>query len=136
MRRIAVTILALGLGLSWAPRQAEAFNCQIPALVNPAKKTVCATPLLRAIDDKEESEFKSVQAGMALDARRTIQRDRRTFIATRDGCETDQRCLEATYRAQTRLYTRLARCKISRANQTFCVTTTITKHRQELHNSL
>lgn len=136
MRNVAVTILAIGLEFSFAPRPAEAFNCQIPALVNPAKKTVCSTPFLRAVDDKEEAEFKAVQSGMALDARRAIQRDRRTFVSTRDGCETDQRCLEATYRAQARLYGRLARCKVSRANQTFCTTTTITKHRQELHNSL
>lgn len=136
MRNVAVTILAIGIGSSFAPPSAEAFNCQIPALVNPAKKTVCAAPLLRAIDDKEEAEFKAVKIGMALDARRTIQRDRRTFVATRDGCESDQRCLEAAYRAQIRLYSRLARCKITRANQTFCTTTTITRHRQELHNSL
>lgn len=136
MRNVAGAILGLGLSLVLAPAAAQAFNCQIPALVNPAKKTVCANPLLRAIDDKEEGEFKSVQSGMALDARRTIQRDRRAFIATRDGCETDQRCLEAAYRAQIRLYSRLGRCKISRANQTFCVTAAITKHRQELHNSM
>lgn len=136
MRNPTLATLAVGAVL-WLPAgEAAAFNCSVPALINAAKKTVCAQPLLRAADAKEEGDFKALGAGLSLDARRVLQRDRRTFVATRDGCEADQRCLEATYRAQLRLYTKLARCKVTRANQTFCVTTTTEKHRQELHNSL
>lgn len=136
MRISATAILATGALLALPAGEAAAFNCSIPALVNPAKKTVCANPLLRTVDAKEESEFRALSAGLSLEARRALQRDRRQFVSTRDGCEADQRCLEATYRAQLRLYTRLARCKVTRANQTFCVTTTAEKHRQELHKSL
>lgn len=136
MRLFVTATLAIAALSALPPGEAAAFNCAIPALANVAKKTVCATPILRAIDTKEETEFKNVTTGMSLDARRAAQRDRRNFIATRDGCEADNRCLEATYRAQLRLYTKFARCKITRANQTFCVTTTADKHRQELHKSL
>lgn len=136
MRTVATVVIALAAILALSGGEASAFNCAVPALINPAKKTVCAQPLLRAADGKEEAEFKALNAGLALEARRVMQRDRRIFIATRDGCEIDQRCLEATYRAQLRLYTRLTRCQATRANQAFCVTTTAEKHRQELHNSL
>lgn len=136
MRLLATATIAATALVGLTATEAAAFNCAVPALVNPAKKTVCANPLLRAIDDKEESAFKALGAGLSLDARRALQRDRRIFVSTRDGCEADQRCLEATYRAQLRLYTKLGRCKVTRANQTFCVTTTADKHRQELHKSL
>lgn len=136
MRLLAIATLTTTAWLALSSTGAEAFNCAVPALANVAKKTVCANPLLRTVDAKEESEFKALGAGLSLEARRVSQRDRRLFIATRDGCEADQRCLEASYRAQLRLYSRLARCKVTRANQTFCVTTTTDKHRQELHKSL
>lgn len=136
MRTLIGATLAAAAIVAVTANNAAAFNCSIPALANVAKKTVCGNPLLRTVDGKEETEFKALGAGLSLEARRALQRDRRLFISTRDGCDADQRCLEATYRAQIRLYTKLARCKVTRANQTFCVTTTTDKHRQELHKSL
>jgi uncharacterized protein len=115
---------------------ALAFNCSVPALFNTAKKTVCDTALLRAADSSEQAELSKVRGGFAIDSRRAINNDRRVFTNVVDSCKTDQLCLSATYRAQLRLYSKLAKCKVPANRQMFCVTSTIEKHRQELHNSM
>jgi uncharacterized protein len=137
MRNAMLLTFTAAIGLAaWSATPATAFNCRIPALANASKKTVCASSLLRAADAKEEAGYASLRAALNPDARRALDADRRQFVATRDGCIGEDLCLEASYRAQLRLYTRLARCKAPGAKQTLCITNTTSAHREELHRSL
>jgi uncharacterized protein len=111
---------------------ADAFNCRIPAFISPSKKAVCASPELRRLDSQEEAGFAALRSRLGARAPR-LTADRTTFINTRNGCQSDTRCLSATYRAQLRLYRQVARCKPADAQ---CVPRTVEAHRMALARSL
>jgi uncharacterized protein len=123
------------LGALALPGTAAAYNCRIPALLDATKKAVCGQVLLAGMDREETTRRAALAAKLAIDARTIVTRDRRAFIDTRNACGSDTRCLEATYRAQLRLYRQLESCA-GRQGQTFCVERTTQKHRQDLHKSL
>jgi uncharacterized protein len=132
-----IALAAVVIGGLAVPSQALAYNCTIPALVDPVKKAVCAQPLLAGMDREEVARRTALAAKLTSDAGTLITRDRRAFVTTRETCASDQRCLEATYRAQLRLYSRLDACaRRQAAQQTFCVSRTTLQHREELHKSL
>lgn len=111
---------------------ADAFNCRIPAFISPSKKAVCASPELRRLDAQEEAGFAALRSRLSARAP-TLSADRTTFINTRNACQSDARCLTATYRAQIRLYRNVARCRPADAQ---CVPRTVQAHRLALHRSL
>lgn len=120
-----------------APMDAAAFNCTIPGIFSAAKKTVCANPLLAELARSELASLDAVSGNLQRDARGYVARDRRTFLAQRDRCGRDERCHEATYGAQSRLYGRIDEaCTLPTSRQLVCVTRIILKHRQELHRSM
>jgi uncharacterized protein len=123
------------LGALALPGTAAAYNCKIPALFDTTKKAVCGQALLAGMDREETTRRAALAAKLVTDARTIVTRDRRAFIETRNRCGADTRCLEATYRAQLRLYGQLESCA-SRQGQTFCASRTTQKHRRELHNAL
>lgn len=129
--------LAVAAGL-WtvSPAPVLAFNCAVPGVVNPAKKAVCASQLLAAINDTERSADGALRAKLPFDARRELSRDRRIYLAGRDKCRADERCLEATMRAQMRLLRKLEACTADTARALVCTSRTIQSHRMELHRSM
>lgn len=133
----SVVIACAGLCAAAASTPADAYNCRIPALIDPVKKAVCAQPLLAGMDRDESSRRAALLANLRSDARTLVTRDRRAFITTREKCASDTRCLEATYRAQLRLYKQLDGCvPRAGAQQTFCVSRVTQKHREGLHSSM
>jgi uncharacterized protein len=135
--RIHLTIAAAALiTTAFAAHPAAAFSCAVPAIASAVKRTVCAEPLLMAIDRTEAETVAGLGGRLSGDARRAVLRDRRAFHAVRDNCGADVRCLEASYRAQVRLYRKLESCLRPDARELFCVTRTIEQHRQELHRSM
>jgi uncharacterized protein len=133
-RLLAAAALAVALFAIVPP--AVAFNCAVPALVNVAKRTVCKDPILAALNLHEQERLAVVRSVIAVQNRGQVINDRRIFLRTRDNCRSDVRCLDATYRAQVRLYSRLEACGATIQNQAFCLTRAIQRHRQELHRSL
>lgn len=123
-------------GLMFSTPGAAAHNCTIPGIVNPAKKAVCANPLLAAANATELSLLEGLRTNLPADARRALVRDRRSYLTTRDRCGSDERCLEATMRAQVRLYRRVEPCAQAGARALFCTTRAIERHRYELHRSM
>lgn len=136
MRFAAVASIALWLVATVSPQPTAAFYCSIPGVFNEAKKTVCADPTLAALATTELDALANVRDRLAADARAAVTRDRRTFIAARDACRVDSRCLEATYLAQLRLYRGLVACEANAGRQMFCVNRTILKHRETQHRSM
>lgn len=124
----AVTVL-LGSGT------AHAYKCQVPALVDPVKKAVCASALLTSMDRRESANRRSVGASLPYAARGQLEADRTVFVRTLQACASETRCLEATYTSQFRLYDRLRRCAPEH-DPTACTRRTIEQHRQTLHRSL
>jgi uncharacterized protein len=111
---------------------ADAFNCRIPAFISQSKSTVCKSPALRRLDAQEEAGFAALRSRLSGAGASAVRTDRSSFIATRNGCAADTRCLQATYRAQLRLYRQLARCKPADGA---CVSRTVQAHRLALHRS-
>lgn len=129
--------LAVAAGLAmFAPGSALAFNCAVPGLINPAKKAVCSNQLLSAINDTERSAESALRAKLPFEARRELSRDRRVYVAARDQCRADERCLEATMRAQIRLHRKLEACTANEARALVCTSRTIQSHRMDLHRSM
>ena len=112
---------ALALALLAPATDAQAFNCAIPGLFSAAKKTVCASPTLAALNRTETDRLAGLRARLGAEAMVAVNRDRRTFTATRDQCARDVRCHEATYTAQVRLYRRLDTCADRGKQVVFCV---------------
>lgn len=131
-RAICVAAMAM-LVTSAAP--ARAYQCNVPAIVDPVKKTVCATPQLVSLDKREVSSRRSVNAVLPVSARTRLEANRTSFVRTRQTCGADPLCLEATYKAQIRLYDRLRACAPAKSPAT-CAGRVIEQHRQELHQSL
>ena len=129
---VAATLCIVAL----APPPAVAFNCAVPGVFSTAKMTVCATPVLTQLDQAEETGLVTLRGKLGPDAAREIASDRRSFVRTRDGCQRDVRCHEATYTAQSRLYRKLDTCAGQGTKQLICVQRSILRHRQELHRSL
>lgn len=130
-------VLAAAAGLAtFAPATALAFNCAVPGLINPAKKAVCANQLLSAINDTERSADSALRTKLPFEARREFSRDRRIYLAGRDKCRADERCLEATMRAQIRLHRKLEACTANAARALVCTSRTIQSHRMDLHRSM
>ncbi len=132
-RGTAMAMVALGAAMIATP--AGAYTCGIPAIADVVKRTVCGAPVLRTLDRTEDDRLFAIRSVLAIENRALVTRDRRTFLNTRNACRTDARCLEATYRAQIRLYGKVEACGITVKNQAFCVTRAIQRHREELHRS-
>jgi uncharacterized protein len=126
---------AAAIALLAAATPAAAFNCAVPALFSPSKKAVCASPALSSLDGREIVTRQQVLAKLGFPARPAVMASYNAFKATRDGCGSDARCLDATYRAQLRLYARLGHCA-TKSDRATCAIHTVDRHRQELHRSL
>ena len=134
--RIALTAAVLIATTVFAAPSAHAFICAVPGVFSVAKKTVCANPTLAALDQAESDAFAALRPKLGAEAMVAIGRDRRTFSSQRDRCAADVRCHEATYTAQTRLYSQLNACADRGTRKMFCVNRTILKHRESLHRSM
>jgi uncharacterized protein len=134
--RIALAAIALAGSTLIAAPGAQAFTCAVPGIFSAAKKTVCANATLAALDQTEAVGFAALRPKLGADAMAAIGRDRRAFLSQRDRCTRDLRCHEATYTAQIRLYGRLDACTDRGTRKMFCVSRTLLKHRENLHNSL
>jgi uncharacterized protein len=134
MRKVIIGILALSL-MPLLPEAANAYQCGVPAVFDANKKTVCASPVLANLDQAEVDARRSL--GLSREATSIVSRDRQSFTKTRGQCGGAARCLEATYRAQIRLYTKLKSCASRQGpQQTFCVSKATQQHRQDLHRSM
>jgi hypothetical protein len=133
--RIALAAAALVSVTTVSAPAAHAFNCAVPGIFSVTKKTVCANPTLTALDRTEGARFATLRAKLGAEAMVAVGRDRRTFLSQRDTCGREVRCYEATYTAQTRLYSRLDACTEKGARKMFCVSRTILRHREDLHRS-
>ncbi len=136
MLRLAMIVTVAALAATAGARTAEAYDCRVPALINDTKKSVCAVPVLRRLDQEEGAGYGRLRATLGAPSRTALLSDRVNFLDTRRTCAADIRCLEATYRAQIRLYDALRFCVLGRGDQRACVVAAIAKHREELHRSL
>jgi uncharacterized protein len=136
MQKAGMMVAAVLFASTVAVDDANAFNCAVPAVVSVTKQSVCASPVLRRLDQEEGSTYTTLRRSFAPPARTALMSDYQTFIDQRAKCAADIRCLEATYRAQVRLYEKLKPCTTAPGDQRVCVTRTISAHREELHRSL
>ena len=132
---LAVAAVVLTAAAS-APDAHAGFNCAVPSVVSEAKRTVCNDRHLSSLNHHEDTDFITLRTRLIPAARLIMVRDHTNFVRTRAACGSDKRCLEATYNAQLRLYTRMKTCFVKRMEQSACVATTVDKHRQDLHKSM
>jgi uncharacterized protein len=136
MKKAPMMIAAALAASAAAGDEANAFNCAVPAFVSVTKQSVCAAPVVRRLDQEEDRGYTALRRSFAPPARTALMSDHQSFVDQRAKCAADIRCLEATYRAQVRLYEKLKPCTATPGDQRVCVTRTISAHREELHRSL
>ena len=134
MKPISGALAVAAILLTSVP-SASAFDCRVPAVISTTKRTVCASATLTRLDQREGTIRRSVSATLPVAARGRLAADRVAFVQTRQTCGADPRCLDATYTAQLRLYSRLRQCAVE-PNPAACTSRVIDAHRQELHRSM
>jgi uncharacterized protein len=93
LRTVPIAIAAL---LVVSPATAASFDCKMAKL--PVEVAVCSDPTLSAEDEELAREYSPLLKLAPADAVKTIKKEQKAWLASRNGCGSDMQCIMARYR--------------------------------------
>jgi uncharacterized protein len=78
------------------PAAAASFNCKLAKL--PAEIAICSDPTLSSEDEELAHEYTPLLQSAPGDAAKTIKKEQKAWLATRNACASDMQCIMGSYR--------------------------------------
>lgn len=77
------------------PAQAQDFSCREARTAT--ERTICASPALKDVDERMARVYGWVWDATSDHRREALRNDQRLFLAERDACDGESRCLRRSY---------------------------------------
>jgi uncharacterized protein len=89
--------LLLSISANASPQEQPSFDCRKAG--SPSEKTICANAALSRLDFQLGRMWKTLLDHFIDDAQKTqVRQDQRTWIAQRESCGADDKCIDKLYR--------------------------------------
>src|ERR1700756_1704714 len=88
-------MIGFGLPIYSSQVRAQGFNCRLAK--TPDEVLICQDQALSRLDERMTSLYSQVQRNSSGSQRAMLERDQRSWLRLRMGCERDRNCIEQSY---------------------------------------
>ena len=88
--------IAVAAAIVASPAVAASFDCKLGKL--PAEIAICADPTLSSEDEELASQYSALLKLAPADAQKTIRKEQKAWLLSRNACKSDMQCIMGRYR--------------------------------------
>jgi uncharacterized protein len=93
---LRAALIAVAVALTVGPATAASFDCKLAKL--PAEIAICSDPTLSSADEALAQEYSPLLKSAPADAVKTIKKEQKAWLASRNACVSDMQCIMGRYR--------------------------------------
>ena len=93
---LRAALIAVAAALTAGSATAASFDCKLAKL--PAEIAICSDPTLSSADDALAQEYSPLLKSAPADAAKTIKKEQKAWLASRNACRSDMQCIMGSYR--------------------------------------